>query len=1309
VTDESIFAAALAIPGPADRAAYLDRACAADPALRAEVEGLLAAHAADSPLDRPPRDLARTGDYDPAPESDPDEAVGAVIAGKYKLVERIGEGGMGRVYMAQQTEPVKRLVAVKVIRAGMDSRQVLARFEAERQALAMMDHPNIAKVLDAGTTAAGCPFFVMELVKGVPITKFCDDRRLAPRERLELFVPVCQAIQHAHQKGVIHRDVKPGNVLVALYDGRPVPKVIDFGVAKAAGQPLTDKTLVTGFGAIVGTPEYMSPEQAELNQLDIDTRSDVFALGVLLYELLTGTTPLDRKRLGQAALLEVLRIIREEEPPRPSTRISTSDARAGIAANRSTDPGRLSRLVKGELDWIVMKALEKDRTRRYETANGFAADVQRYLDGEPVQAVPPSLGYRARKWWRKNRTAGLVAVGFVLLVAGAAVVASVLAVQARRAEQVAAGERDKARDAERTATRALQEAEAQRRVTEVTLARSLLRPIGYQTPEGRYDPVELRALIDTAVQPDRVRLECVRQALADPETALRVARRAERFAQAVVGASPARRQAALAIMTPVQHDLAADPRVRLAACWIAVELHSGDWAGFETGLRYLAGQPRTDWHNFLTPAVLAQLDPAHAEAVGTALTDQLLNRNEIGAADKGFGLLAPHMPPRETGRVAAGLLRDGRQLQQGNAIREVVDAIEILAPRLSAADADQLALELLADLTGTDDNKAVSVIRALSHIAPRTSSAGAARVVDGVLAQVVDPDRQTIEDKLARADNVLSTLDVFGGCAARLDDPRRRRIAEVLLRGLSGKGRDLQRNSNGRPLARALAPTAPTITPDEAAGLLDGPFQKVYLEVFHSGHDGHVAAVRILAALVDRVGPDRGDVFWEGLFRRYVLARIAGGRDRAVLQCPEVRERLVPALPRAVARKLVDEFLARLEGKPAVEHSEASMEVVGLLLERLPEDEILVRARRLLALVPSRSLMRDWEVMALVQVLDEAAGRLSGAAATALRLDTFETVCGLAARDDTNPKWWAITVAKGLARLVRSLSGPERDRYGLRAAEFMVGVAKGMERGDRPDLGLHALEQLADAVAGDAARLVADYLVSRLPPATAASRPPDAEVVSAQRALEGLAALAARDASCARRCMKVCAERFIGHPNGRVHQLACEVIGAGAWALDAESDGPLLRLLLQKLAPASPGPMDGQRYYSDKALIRVAARLGEPTREDHLQGLLGRALDRWAEAVKSDDSGIPGRFLNALLAECRDVGRLEPALEHPGCVGEVRAALLRRLEDLRHPPTGAEALARFVRDNPAAAAVLGPAAAVPAPPRRYRTVWEYLR
>jgi serine/threonine protein kinase/Tfp pilus assembly protein PilF len=408
--EEAIFNAARQIGYAADRDSYLRQSCGDDVKLQARVEALLRVHDEEQTFLQSPAAVLPAGVAVTAVS----ERAGTVI-GAYKLLEQIGEGGFALVFMAEQEHPIRRKVAVKVLKPGMDTRQVIARFEAERQALALMDHPNIARVFDGGETASGRPYFVMELVKGVPITDYCDQSHLTPRERLELFVHVCQAVQHAHHKGIIHRDLKPTNVLVTLHDGTPLAKVIDFGIAKATGKQLTDKTLFTNFAQMVGTPLYMSPEQAALSALDVDTRSDIYVLGVLLYELLTGTTPFDKERFRERGFDEICRIIREEEPPKPSTRMSTlGQAATTVSTQRKSDPRRLRQLFRGELDWIVMKCLEKDRNRRYETANALARDVERYLSDEPVQACPPSTAYRFRKFVRRHK-AGLTIAGLVLL------------------------------------------------------------------------------------------------------------------------------------------------------------------------------------------------------------------------------------------------------------------------------------------------------------------------------------------------------------------------------------------------------------------------------------------------------------------------------------------------------------------------------------------------------------------------------------------------------------------------------------------------------------------------------------------------------------------------------------------------------------------------------------------------------------------------------------------------------------------------------------------------------------------------------
>ena len=479
MTEEELFHAAVAKPR-AERAGFLEQACSGNAPLRAAVEALLAAHEAPGSLLNlnPPeanpsegelaatldsgvaaeREHAATAEHvsasDGAPDARPpqtvttdyrrDAAAGVVIGGRYTLQEKIGEGGMGEVWVAKQTEPVKRKVALKLIKTGMDSRAVLQRFEQERQALALMDHPHIARVLDGGMTPTGQPFFVMELVNGLPLTKFCDELKLTLQQRLELFVPICQAVQHAHQKGIVHRDLKPANILVTMIDGKPVPKVIDFGVAKATSGKLTEETMSTGFGAVVGTLEYMSPEQAGFSGEDIDTRADIYSLGVILYELLTGLRPIDAKRLKKAALTEMIRIIQEEEPSKPSTRLSTDESLPSLAAVRQIEPKKLTALLRGELDWVVMKCLEKQRERRYETANALARDVQRYLADEAVEARPPSRGYRLKKFVKRNK-GQVIAASLVLLALVAGVIGTSIGIfRAERERGIAEQRREEA-------------------------------------------------------------------------------------------------------------------------------------------------------------------------------------------------------------------------------------------------------------------------------------------------------------------------------------------------------------------------------------------------------------------------------------------------------------------------------------------------------------------------------------------------------------------------------------------------------------------------------------------------------------------------------------------------------------------------------------------------------------------------------------------------------------------------------------------------------------------------------------------------
>jgi serine/threonine protein kinase/Flp pilus assembly protein TadD len=551
--EEAFFEAALVLPAE-QRAMYLEKVCAADAQLRAKLEDLLRAYESSSGFLEPAATPAGA-DRTMVIVSPVLEKPGDVI-GRYKLREKLGEGGCGVVYVAEQTEPVRRRVALKIIKLGMDTRSVIARFEAERQALALMDHPNIAKVLDAGSTETGRPYFVMELVRGIKITDYCDQNQLDTPQRLQLFIQVCHAIQHAHQKGVIHRDIKPSNILVTLHDGVPVPKVIDFGIAKATEGRLSDLTVYTELHQFIGTPAYMSPEQAEMSGLDIDTRSDIYSLGVLLYELLTGHTPFDPQELVQAGLDQMRRTIREREPLRPSTRLSTmlDTDLTTVAKRHGAEPPKLIHLIRGDLDWIVMKALEKDRSRRFETANGLATDVQRFLNNEAVEARPPSNLYRFQKLVRRNKT--------VFAASGAVVAALVLGLGLSLflfVRQQAALRRAVAAEQEEAALRKQAELglEIERKMRALAPVSQKLTTAGLLLSEGQFDQAEAVMRDVPPILP------------------------ASSSAYDVIAAEHARRGRWAAAITNYSRAIETDPTNHMAYHWLAPLLvQAGDLAGY---------------------------------------------------------------------------------------------------------------------------------------------------------------------------------------------------------------------------------------------------------------------------------------------------------------------------------------------------------------------------------------------------------------------------------------------------------------------------------------------------------------------------------------------------------------------------------------------------------------------------------------------------------------------------------------------------------------------------------------------------------
>jgi serine/threonine protein kinase len=803
MTEETLFQEALA-RSPEERAAFLAHACAERPELRAAVEALLAAHDKSSNiLDKPPADLGQAADSESgqarpvaaAPQVtttdyDPQAAPGVVIAGRYTLVEKIGEGGMGAVWVAKQTEPVKRKVALKLIKAGMDSRAVLQRFEQERQALALMDHPNIARVFDGGLTPDRRPFFIMELVNGLPLHKFCDEAKLGIRQRLELFTAICQAVQHAHQKGIVHRDLKPANILVTLVDGRGVPKVIDFGVAKAVAGRLTDESLSTQFGAVIGTFEYMAPEQAGYAGEDIDTRADIYSLGVILYELLTGLRPLDAKRLRKAAFAEMIRIIKEEEPSKPSARLSTDASAPSLAALRQIEPKKLTALLRGELDWVVMKCLEKQRDHRYETANALARDLQHYLADEPVEARPPSARYRLGKFLKRHK-GQVVAASLVLLalIVGMAGTTGGL-IEARNNEQAAVAARNdlatKNTELERSQAEIVEknkDLEQKQDQLEGALARTWLSPLAEKP--ALLNDAEIGAFTEvSAFRKQPLADRFLTEALSNRPGIRKLRVRAPFALQAVVGLDARKRQ---------------DVERRLVRA-----LEGSD----------LTDEARTDLA--LTAAELGELSPSAAAVVAQTLLQALPRTNDttaLASLAEGLAAVAARLEPREASRVcavAATILTQAvTKFDDYPALRHLTESLSAVVARLEPREAAQTVATFTQAMTNTNNYTVLLYLaQSLSAVAARLEPREAAEA------------GATLTQAITNSNNALALGYLAQGLsavAARLESREATRVCAVAAATLTQTLTKTKEVFVLLPLAQGLSAVAARLEPREAA------------------------------------------------------------------------------------------------------------------------------------------------------------------------------------------------------------------------------------------------------------------------------------------------------------------------------------------------------------------------------------------------------------------------------------------------------------------------------------------------------------
>ncbi len=891
----------------------------------------------ESAIRRVQQQLAQepTGQYvDPgqaAPKSTGPEQPGTILAGRYKLIENIGEGGMGSVWVAQQQQPIKRRVAIKLVKAGMDSRQVLARFDAERQALALMDHPNIARVFDGGMADTGRPFFVMEYVKGIPFTEYCDKSRLSLNERLQLFIPVCHAVQHAHQKGIVHRDLKPSNILICLYDGQPVPKVIDFGLAKALHQPLTEHSIHTGHGMLVGTPLYMSPEQAEQNNLDVDTRTDIYSLGVILYELLAGTTPLEWKDLRKAAHDEMMRLIKEVEPPRPSVRLSDSTSLPSIAAQRSIDPRELRRSLAGELDWIVMKSLEKERSRRYETANGLSRDIERFLNDEPVEACPPSRAYQLKKFVRKHKgkvlaTATVLATLLFGLVGTTwqsyrATKAERAAIESERATVASEQktlealaqvtlERD-AKEAQRKLAEAASLAEAkQRELAERQLIDGLLRPIGYGEASNE---AELRSIIDiAAIQDSRLKLRILEVGLENPEIAMRLARRSAQVIQSTVCLSPSRRAKAIELMSAKQRDMTSDPLIRVAATWLALELASTDTPALDEALTWFIDPPSRStashselyyafhrlWANSSNSLCAEQATIGWVALIG--MLQKSTNERTVQEAVKIFGLLTSKLSTEQVERSAEVLISRLEEKRKTSSYvrRELLNGIAALAPKLSPEQVTHCWDALIGLIEESPQEYGFATLKsagpALAALAPKLSPEQVTRGWDVLLGLIEGLSEYWSFDKVESVGPALAAL------APRLSSEQVTRGWEPII----GFLKNSHQGGQVTLTVEIISALSPKLSTKQVTSALDALV--IIAERKGGDHDDLKVLGKGFATLAPKLSDERAMRDWESLIN---LAEFNFRNTHG-----EYLAALVPKLSAAQVTSYSDALVSRFEG-----------------------------------------------------------------------------------------------------------------------------------------------------------------------------------------------------------------------------------------------------------------------------------------------------------------------------------------------------------------------------------------------------------